>query len=114
MKTLRILLADDHTLVRAGIRALLEHLDGVQVVAEADNGEDALRLIEEQRPDIAMLDIKMTKVMSGLDVAARVAECFPDVRIIILSMHSDEEYVLQALRAGALGYLLKDSARSAC
>jgi DNA-binding NarL/FixJ family response regulator len=109
MKTLRILLADDHTLVRAGIRALLEQLDGVQVVAEADNGDDALRLVEEQRPDIALLDIAMSGV-SGLDVAQRVAECFPGVRVIILSMHSSEEYVWRALNAGAAGYLLKDSA----
>jgi DNA-binding NarL/FixJ family response regulator len=109
MKSVRILLADDHTLVRAGIRSLLEELPDVRVVAEAGDGREALALIEAHQPDIALLDIAMPG-LNGLDVASRVANDFPFVRVIILSMHATEEYVLRALRAGAAGYLLKDAA----
>jgi DNA-binding NarL/FixJ family response regulator len=108
MKPTRVLLADDHALVRAGIRALLEELPGVAVVAEASDGRDALRLIEEHQPDVALLDIAMPG-LNGLEAAARIAEEFPYVRMIILSMHATEEYVLRALRSGAVGYLLKDA-----
>jgi DNA-binding NarL/FixJ family response regulator len=109
MKSVRILLADDHTLVRAGIRSLLEELPDVRVVAEAGDGREALALIQAYQPDIALLDIAMPG-LNGLDVASRVANDFPFVRVIILSMHATEEYVLRALRAGAAGYLLKDAA----
>jgi DNA-binding NarL/FixJ family response regulator len=108
MKPIRILLADDHTLVRAGIRSLLQELRGVHVVAEAGDGHAALALIETHQPDIAMLDIAMPG-LNGLEVASRVADDFPFVRVVILSMHATEEYVLRALRAGAAGYLLKDA-----
>jgi DNA-binding NarL/FixJ family response regulator len=108
MKPIRILLADDHTLVRAGIRSLLQELPGVHVVAEAGDGQTALALIETHQPDIAMLDIAMPG-LNGLEVASRVADDFPFVRVVILSMHATEEYVLRALRAGAAGYLLKDA-----
>jgi DNA-binding NarL/FixJ family response regulator len=108
MKPIRILLADDHTLVRAGIRSLLQELPGVHVVAEAGDGQTALALIETHQPDIAMLDIAMPG-LNGLEVASRVADDFPFVRVVILSMHATEEYVLRALRAGAVGYLLKDA-----
>lgn len=107
----RVVLADDHALVRAGIRSVLAAIPGVEVVGEADSGERALRLIEDERPDIAIVDISMGAT-SGLDVATRVAERFPDVKIIIISMYAHEGYVTQALRAGARGYLLKDSATS--
>ena len=108
MKTIRILLADDHTLVRAGIRSLVQALPGIQVVAEAGDGREALSLIEAHQPDVALLDIAMPG-LNGLEVAAQVADNFPFVRVIILSMHATEEYVLRALRAGAAGYLLKDA-----
>jgi DNA-binding NarL/FixJ family response regulator len=108
MKPIRILLADDHTLVRAGIRSLLQELPGVHIVAEAGDGHTALALIETHQPDIAMLDIAMPG-LNGLEVASRVADDFPFVRVVILSMHATEEYVLRALRAGAVGYLLKDA-----
>jgi DNA-binding NarL/FixJ family response regulator len=108
MKPIRILLADDHTLVRAGIRSLLQNLADVQVVAEAGDGRAALSLIEMHRPDVAMVDIAMPG-LNGLEVAARVTEDFPYVRVVILSMHASEEYVLRALRAGAAGYVLKDA-----
>jgi DNA-binding NarL/FixJ family response regulator len=108
MKSIRILLADDHTLVRAGIRSLVQALPGIQVVAEAGDGREALSLIETHQPDVALLDIAMPG-LNGLEVAAQVADNFPYVRVMILSMHATEEYVLRALRAGASGYLLKDA-----
>ena len=108
MKSIRILLADDHTLVRAGIRSLVQALPGIQVVAEAGDGREALSLIETHQPDVALLDIAMPG-LNGLEVAAQVADNFPYVRVVILSMHATEEYVLRALRAGAVGYLLKDA-----
>lgn len=108
MASMRIVLADDHTLFRAGIRALLADIVGGAVIAEAGDGHEALRLIVQHRPDIAMLDIGMAG-LNGLEVAARVAVECPGVHVIILSMHAHEAYVLQALRAGAVGYLLKDA-----
>jgi len=109
MKPTRVLLAEDHTLVRAGIRALLQNLTGIQVVAEASDGREALRLIKTYQPDVVLMDIAMAG-LNGLEATARVTKEFPTVRVIILSMHSTEEYVAQALRAGAAGYLLKDAA----
>ena len=108
MTPIRVLLADDHSLVRAGIRSLLQLLEGIEIVAEAKDGREALRLVEALRPDLVLMDIAM-KGMSGLEAAARVIKEFPKVRVIILSMHASEEYVIQALKAGAAGYLLKDS-----
>jgi DNA-binding NarL/FixJ family response regulator len=105
---LRILLAEDHALVRAGFHALLQDLPGVLVVAEAGDGQEALYQIEAHRPDLVLLDITMPR-LSGIEVAARIAKQFPQMRVIMLSMHANEEYVWEALRAGALGYLLKDA-----
>ncbi len=109
MEAIRIVLADDHTLVRAGIRALLESLEGVQVVAEANDGNEALQLAKIHNPDILITDISMPLV-NGLEVAEQLSKNLPEIRIIILSMHTDQEYVAQALRSGASGYLLKRSA----
>ena len=106
MSPLRVLLAEDHTLVRAGIRALLESLEGVEVVAEAADGREALRLAKAHAPDILLMDITM-KEMNGLEAAARLAKERSATRVIILSMHADPIYVRQALQAGAVGYLLK-------
>lgn len=106
MNPIRILLADDHTLVRAGIRALLQNLAGIKVVAEASDGRLALELIEQHLPDIALIDIAMPG-MNGIEITARVAKEWPQVRVLILSMHMNEEYVLQTMRAGATGYLVK-------
>lgn len=109
MKTTRIVLADDHRLVRAGIRALLEDIKGAEVVAEAEDGREALRLIEKHQPDIALLDIGMPG-LGGLEVAAQTAEISPGTRVVILSMHAAGPFVARALRVGVAGYLLKDAA----
>lgn len=106
---IRVLLADDHTLVRAGIRSLVEGLRGIEVVGEAGDGRTALQLAEARHPDVVLVDIGMPEI-SGLEVVARLTKMEPSIRTVILSMHKAEEYVLQALRAGAAGYLLKDSA----
>ena len=103
------MLADDHALVRAGIRSLLGAMADVEVVGEASSGEEALALAARAQPDVVLMDIAM-KGITGLEAAARMREQQPAVRVVILSMHSGEEYVLQALRAGAVGYLLKDAA----
>jgi DNA-binding NarL/FixJ family response regulator len=108
MKPIRVMLADDHALVRAGIRALLASLEGVEVVAEAGDGRHALQLVEAIRPDLVLMDISMPE-LNGLDAVEKIRRDFPQVRVIILSMHANEEYVLHALRAGAAGYLLKDA-----
>ena len=108
MTSMRIVLADDHTLFRAGIRALLADIAGAEVIAEAGDGHEALRLIALHRPDVAILDIAMSG-LNGLEVTARLAAEHPDVHVIVLSMHAHEEYVLEALREGATGYLLKDA-----
>jgi DNA-binding NarL/FixJ family response regulator len=111
MNPIRIVLADDHQLVRAGIRSLLQRLHDVQVVAEASDGAEALDVVATERPDIVLMDIGMAR-LNGLEATEQIAQSFPDVRVIILSMHDNKEYVLQALRAGAAGYLLKDSAKA--
>jgi DNA-binding NarL/FixJ family response regulator len=107
MKPIRVLLADDHSLMRAGIRALLKEVPGVEVVGEANNGQQALDLVEEMKPDIVLMDIMMPE-MNGLDATKRVVARHPKVRVIMLSMNASEEHVLHALRAGASGYLLKN------
>ena len=109
MSTIRVLLADDHTLVRGGIRALLESIERVEVVAESEDGREALELIGKHRPDVALLDIGMPG-LSGLEVARRAQKESPRTRVVILSMHADASYVTQALRAGVAGYLVKGAA----
>jgi DNA-binding NarL/FixJ family response regulator len=111
VKPIRVLLADDHTLVRAGIRGLLEGLEGVEVVGEAGDGPEAMSKADELRPDIVLLDVGMPG-LNGLEVAGRIAALDAGIRVVILSMHTSEEYVLRALRAGCAGYLVKGSAVS--
>jgi DNA-binding NarL/FixJ family response regulator len=106
---IRVLLADDHALVRAGIRALLEKLPGVAVVAEADSGRAAFEQFVAERPDLVVMDISM-KEMNGIDAALEIIAEDPDARVLILSMYSSAEFVRRAMRAGARGYLIKDSA----
>jgi DNA-binding NarL/FixJ family response regulator len=107
MGLIRVVLADDHKLMRAGIRSLVKELAGVEVVGEASNGQQALKLVEELRPDIVLMDIMMPE-MNGLEATKVVVAEFPKVRVIILSMNANEEHVLHALRVGASGYLLKN------
>ena len=106
---MKVLLADDHALLRKGIRAVLAALPGVDVVAETADGREALSLIERLQPDVAVLDVTMPG-LNGLEVAVRTASVAPRTKVLILSMHAGEAYVAQALRAGVAGYLLKDAA----
>ena len=108
-KSVTVILADDHTLVRAGIRALLEKLPGVEVVGEAVDGRELLQLVATLQPDVVLLDIAMPG-LNGLEATERLTKDFPGVRVIILSMHEDGGYVWRALKAGATGYLLKKAA----
>jgi DNA-binding NarL/FixJ family response regulator len=105
---LRVVLVEDHALVRAGIRSLLEKLSDLEVVAEAGDGRAALGLIAQHGPDVVLMDIKMAG-MNGLEATTRITRDHPGVRVVILSMYANEEYIIQALRAGASGYLLKDA-----
>ena len=105
---MRVLLADDHGIVRRGMRALLELEPDIEVVGEAGDGLDTLRLCENVRPDLAILDIAMPR-LNGIEVAARALKQDPALKVIVLSMHADESYVVRALMAGAKGYLLKDA-----
>jgi len=108
MRDRRILLVDDHALVRAGIRALLEKLAGVTVLGEASDGREALALLRELRPDVVLSDIAMQGI-GGLVLTTQICREHPEVKVLVLSMHANEEYVVHALRAGAAGYLLKDA-----
>ncbi|KAB8140654.1 response regulator transcription factor [Chloroflexia bacterium SDU3-3] len=108
MAPIRILLADDHRLFRAGVRALLQPLDDIVILGEASDGPGALELIDRLGPDVVLMDIAMAG-MSGLDVAQALVRAASPTRVIFLSMHANEEYVVQALRVGAAGYVLKDA-----
>ena len=106
MNPILILIADDHALVRAGIRAFLERIPNIEVVAEASDGREAVELVAKRQPDIVLMDIAMPG-LNGLEATRQIVKLWPGVRVIVLSMHASEEYVWQALRAGARGYLLK-------
>lgn len=106
---LTIILADDHALVRAGIRTLLEKLPGVKIIAEAGDGRETITLVQQYSPDVVVMDISMPG-LNGFDATARIAREHPATKVLMLSMHTGEDYVLQALSAGATGYLLKDAA----
>ncbi len=109
MKPIRIVLADDHNLMRSGLKALLSGMPGVEVVAEATNGREAVELVNSSNPDVVLMDIGM-KELNGIEAAALIARDRPSVRVIMLSMHDTQDFVLQALKAGAVGYVLKDAA----
>ncbi len=109
MNGLRLLIADDHTLVRQGLRRILEGQPGWEVVAETGDGREAVRLAAELKPDVVLLDIAMPH-LNGVEAMQQIERRVPGVRVLVLSMYSDEAYVTRAIRAGASGYLLKDSA----
>jgi DNA-binding NarL/FixJ family response regulator len=109
MNATRVLLADDHGLVRAGIRALIEKIPNVEVVGEASTGRAALELVKSKLPNLVLMDIGMAE-LGGLEALPRITRDFPGVKVIILSAHANEEYVIRALRSGAAGYMLKDAA----
>jgi DNA-binding NarL/FixJ family response regulator len=109
MGRVRILLADDHTIVRQGLRKVLEERPEWEVVAEAGDGREAVRLAEQHRPDVAIVDVAMP-LLNGIETTRQITKRVPNTRVLVLSMHADEAYVTQILQAGATGYLLKDSA----
>ena len=109
MSALRVLLCDDHTLVRAGIRALVLETSEATIVAEADNGREAVALAKQHRPDLVVMDISMRE-LNGIEATAQIRAELPQTRVLILSMHTTEDFVRRALKAGASGYLVKDSA----
>jgi DNA-binding NarL/FixJ family response regulator len=108
MAAVRVLVADDHALFRAGVRKLLQSFEGIQVVGEAADGHEALRLSGTERPDVLLMDIGMPG-LNGVEAAARLTREGPRPRVVILAMHTGEDHVLRAIRAGAAGYLLKDA-----
>jgi DNA-binding NarL/FixJ family response regulator len=109
MNATRVLLADDHALVRAGIRSLLEKIPGIEVVGEASTGREALGMVKAKLPNLVLMDIAMRE-LGGLEALPRITKDFPGVKVIMLSAHANEEYVIRALRSGAAGYMLKDAA----
>jgi len=111
MDKIGVLLAEDHTIVRKGLRALLDGEMGIEVVGEAEDGREAIRKAEELQPDVVVMDIAMPG-LNGLEATRRLKKSFPDMKIIILTAYSNEEYVLETLRAGASGYLVKKTAPS--
>jgi two-component system response regulator NreC len=111
MTRTRVLVADDHTIVRQGLVGILEASEEVEVVGEAADGHEAVEKALEVRPDVVVLDISMPR-LNGLEAARRIRESLPSARVLVLTMHDDEEYVLKMVRAGASGYLLKDGAAS--
>jgi two-component system nitrate/nitrite response regulator NarL len=104
---INILLVDDHPLVRDGIRARLESEEGISVIGEAQNGQEALDFVAQRAPDVALMDVSMP-VMNGLDATKIFKEQHPEIRVLILSMHDSREYILQLIQSGASGYILKD------
>jgi DNA-binding NarL/FixJ family response regulator len=109
VKKLRILLADDHTVVRSGLRALLERQNNFEIVAEAENGRDAVALSSSLRPDVVIMDVGMP-LLNGIEATRALLKQSPSTGVVILSMYSDESYVMRSLQVGARAYLLKDSA----
>jgi DNA-binding NarL/FixJ family response regulator len=109
MKPIRIVLADDHTVVRKGLRLLLESQSGFVVIADAADGRETVALVEKHQPDVVVMDVAMP-ILNGIEAARQISTRHPQTAIVFLSMHSDESYVLKALKSGARAYLLKDSA----
>jgi two-component system response regulator NreC len=111
LSRIRVLLADDHKMIRAGLRLVLEQQPDMTVVGEADDGRQAVALAEELKPGVVVMDVGMPN-LNGIEAAMQVKQALPATAVVMLSMHSDEGYILRALRAGATGYILKDSAEA--
>jgi DNA-binding NarL/FixJ family response regulator len=109
MDTIKVFLAEDHTIVRKGLRSLLEHDSGIKIVGEAEDGREAIRKVEKLQPDVVVMDIAMPG-LNGLEATRQIIKRFPGIKIIILTVHVNEEYVMQSLRSGASGYLVKKAA----
>lgn len=103
---IRVLVVDDHRIVREGLRAMLVDVPEIEILGEAEDAEGALRLIERERPDVVLLDLRLRRT-SGLDACRQITERYPDVRVVFLTVYEDEQYIFEALRAGARGYMLK-------
>jgi two-component system, NarL family, response regulator DegU len=110
MGKIKVVLADDHVVVRNGIRVLLENEGEIEVIGEASNGKEALEVAHRLQPDVLILDIRMP-VMTGLEASSKIQDYAPHTKVLILSMHNDEEYILQSVECGASGYLLKDTSK---
>ena len=110
MHKIKVILADDHTIVRNGIRSLLEGLPDVEIVGEAQDGAEAITKVKELAPDVLMIDIAMP-VMNGLEATAQISKLHKSTKCLMLSMHNNEDYILKSVEAGAYGYLLKDTTR---
>ncbi len=110
-KSLRVLVTDDHLIVREGLRLILETADGIELAGEARDGKEALRLVQELAPDVVLMDLRMPG-MDGLTAIAQLQEAHPEVAVIILTTYREDDLILQGLRAGARGYLLKDTDRA--
>src|ERR1700723_2832334 len=111
MRKIRILLADDHKLIRGGLRLLVEQQADLAVVGEANDGRETVALAKSLKPEVVVMDIGMPN-LNGIEAALQITQANPEISVVMLSMHSDESYVLRALKSGAKGYLLKDSAES--
>ncbi len=109
MSKIRVLLAEDHTIVRQGIRSLLDDEAGIEVIGEAEDGREAIQMTQQLLPDVVLMDIAMPG-LNGLEATRQVKALFPEIKVLILTMHADEEYVYQILRAGASGYVVKKAA----
>lgn len=109
MNKIRILLADDHTILREGIRSLLEHEPDMDVIGEAEDGHQAVKIAAQVKPDVVLMDISMPR-LNGLEATSQIKKFIPDAKVLILTMYDNEEYIRKALAAGAMGYLLKDAA----
>ncbi|WP_114748842.1 response regulator transcription factor [Pleomorphovibrio marinus] len=110
MAKIRVVLADDHVVVRNGIKMLLENEGEIEVIGEASNGEEALEVAQSLKPDVLILDIRMP-IMTGLEASSQLHSISPTTKVLILSMHNDEEYIIQSVECGASGYLLKDTSK---
>ena len=109
MDKIRILLAEDHTIVRQGLRSILDGREGIEVVGEAKDGREAVEKVQQLQPDIVLMDLSMP-LLSGLEATRQIKSQYPQIKVLVLTMHADEEYIFQILQAGASGYLLKQAA----